>query len=450
MIRTESVSSAALPSLEKGETIYSWASRTYLILGGSVGWFSKTLFGNTRASRSHDVPIGLAHLNSVTNGSLGSPRDLIATNTSLGGFLPYLSPTRREAVTDAIIGGDSALGLLRVGDRASRLSRLPTLRSCRVCVELDRDVVGVGCWRVVHQLPAVWVCPYHRVPLAENQSTAGSWQLPERTDPIRKSSLTLDASVQGLLAATAVSTAAFELREIDLSSIRRAAIERLCQNGLVSNPSRLPIEKMHKSFLASPIGRAVGGYEPLRTVLANEAWLGDLLRNRAAPHPLRWALAWCWIWSDADDVTTAQAFREAAHGRNATALGCAQLELPLDELNRAERMCISRLLEAVHSASSLEQIAVQVGAKVSEVSRWFKRYPEIRNRWWSGVREARLSTKRERVELSIAQDQLSSRRALISSCNSEISWLRRNEPATAERLLARVPPDRSPQRVLFE
>lgn len=446
---THTVPVGMLPILEDGETIYSWASRTHLLLGHSVGWLSNALFGNIRASRAYDLPVGIAHLDRVTGGLLGEPRDLVARRSPVGGFLPYLGESRRQSIIDSIVAGNRPLAALLIGVRASRLSGTFPLRSCSACVRIDRDEVGAGRWRVAHQLPAMWMCLDHGILLTEHRGTAFGWHLPSGDEGVQTSRLNFDAFSGAIHAAAAVSAAGFEVGEIQLHSLRQAAIERLCHIGLVSNPSRLPIKKLHQAFLASPIGQAISEYEHVRALVTSEVWLADLLRGRVSSHPVKWTLLWSWIWADAAARETARSFSEAARGMVTGGISSTQMELPLDGLDRAERICVERIVDAMQLATSHEDIARLTGSSETDVSRWFRRYPALRQRWMSRVRQMRRSSKLSQVEATVEKVQPTSRVELLASCGADIRWLRRHEPAVAEKLLVRIPAERSSQLSLF-
>jgi hypothetical protein len=438
-----------LPTLDPAETLYSWSSRANLLLGCSVGSFSTRYFADVRASRAHDIPIGIARLHHLTGGLLGDQRSLVARHSALAGTLPYLEEPRRSSIVDSVLAGKRSLAALQMGLRASKLPGTFPLRFCSACVKIDQGELGVGCWRVIHQLPAVWVCMDHRVPLLEHRATSRGWQLPTDLDGAEPIDLNFCSSFEAIQATAAISTAAFQAVGVSLDSVRRAAIERLCHIGLVSNPSRLPGKQLHKAFLASAIGRAVSGFEPVQALTASELWLTDVLRGRVSSHPIKWALIWAWIWSDEGVLASSRSFLEAARGEGPVRLPSAQLELPLENSDQAERICVERVIQAMEHSSSHAEIARTTDSSERDVKRWFRRYPALRERWTFRVHQLRRLEKLSRIESTVEAERPASRKALIAACRADISWLRRYDAVAAEKLLTGIPADRSPQLPLW-
>ena len=437
-----------LPSMEVGETIYSWASRSHILLGHSADWFSRHMFGSIRAARTPDAPMNLAHLFEITSGRLGHPREILSKRTSLGGFFPYLNETRRQAVTDALLTGRGARGSLCLGIRASGLPGTFHLRFCSDCIEADITSIGLACWKVIHQLPAVWICPLHQTVLVELQKCTTVWQLP-RLDQ-RVSATPVPDEIEGALKlAATISIAAFELGDINLKSLRQAALERLCSIGLVNNPARLPFQSLHAAFCSSNIGLAIRNYQPLKPLLENRSWFCDLLRDRVAQHPIKWALAWVWMWQDADTVIAEQSFRMAANGDFSIA-NVVQAEMPFDEPNRMHRICVERIIDAMPFVSSMGELAAHIRASSSDVNRWFRSYPVLKTKWSNRVREIRLSNAVHRVELHLLHAKPTSDIELLNACRADLVWLTRHEAQTAYTLRSTVPMDRPRQLVLFK
>lgn len=437
-----------LPSIEGDETVYSWASRTHVLLGRSATLFSKRLFGSVRAARTPDAPMNLAHLFEVTGGQLGLPQDILAKHTSLGGFFPYLTEARRQAVTDALVSGCGAQGSLHLGVRASGLPGTFHLRFCRSCIEHDIASIGLPSWKTAHQLPAVWICPRHLTTLVELQRCSTVWQLPN-VEHMATGRPVPDDNDGVLKLAAKISITAFELGHVNLVSVRQAALEKLCSIGLVTNPARLPVNSLHSAFCASPIGRAIQSYLPLRPLLERETWLADLVRDRVGPHPIKWAVAWAWMWQEASLTAALGAFSIAARGGGTTA-ATVQLEIPFDEADRAHRICVERIVEAMPFVSSMSEIATYVGASNADVSRWFRSYPILRMKWSDQIQKIRRSTAVHRIETYLQQERPTSDKELLNACRAELMWLSRHEETTATRLRSSVPKDRPRQLVLFK
>lgn len=123
---------------------------------GSVGGMARDLFG-------HNVTEIASHL-------LGDPSradELLHQHTLFGVF--------RHALSDAVVGrwgGDLKVGrhhssLQSLGASPSDLAALsaPSLRSCALCISIDRERQGFATWKLTHQVSAIDRCPDHGAPL---------------------------------------------------------------------------------------------------------------------------------------------------------------------------------------------------------------------------------------------------------------------------------------------
>lgn len=71
----------------------------------------------------------------------------------------------------------------RLGLLTSGLGAAHPLKSCPECMQADLEGHGWAYWRRAHQLPGVWVCPSHGIPLQVShlkldQVARFAWTLP--------------------------------------------------------------------------------------------------------------------------------------------------------------------------------------------------------------------------------------------------------------------------------
>ena len=112
------------------------------------------LFGRVRLASI--LGCGLDQVARETEACWGfSPTDIVEKMTCFPYIAALISPIRARQTLDKMIGGNSLNprgGIAPAGD---------TRRFCKVCLDQDRQLNGIGHWRRVHQLPGIVVCPWH-------------------------------------------------------------------------------------------------------------------------------------------------------------------------------------------------------------------------------------------------------------------------------------------------
>lgn len=434
-----------LPSWEPGETLYSWASKTHLLLARSARSSSNALFGSLRACRAHDVPPRLARFVELTNGRLGSAQAILSTRTVLGGHLPFLEEARRSAAIAALVAGDGARANLHLGLRASKMPSTHPLRFCEVCAAEDRATLGYARWRLVHQLPAVWMCDAHSTTLVEFKGVAGAWELPGDRKVLATSRIPVGHE-ETLLRMAAVGVAGHGLGSVSVGGLRRASLQRLCELGLVGNPARLSAATLHDEFCSSPAGTWVAAYEPLRHLREDGEWVSSLLRARSASHPTKWALIWAWLWPDRSAAEVGTSFRQAALDA-ATSKG--QLALWPEHGREDLGASLLRVEEAMTGATTMDEVRGKVGVKHFVLSRWLKEFPHLQEFWDALQVQRRREIAVKRIEEAIVSLNDVNRQRLRELCSAEIRWLERHDREMLDQLLSRILPKRSRQQALF-
>jgi len=153
------------PAIDKwlpGETIYSLGCRQHTVAGNAKA--SDTclqLFGHRLIGTAHDLPGRVGHFVRRTKGQFGNAESCIREHTILPYYLPFRSQ-RESANAVAAMSGES-IGALKaqLGILATRFGAAHPLKACKRCVEQDEALHHVAYWHVEHQLPGVWICPWH-------------------------------------------------------------------------------------------------------------------------------------------------------------------------------------------------------------------------------------------------------------------------------------------------
>lgn len=166
------------------ETLFSWISRHHALWGSSRStWTASVLFDAPRGGSHHDLPNRLAVFVQRTAGVLGPPDHIALTHTLLGFFKPFLRAETTEHVLQRMCGESVAHVKYRMGLLTSRFGASHPLKCCSTCLQLDIESSGWTYWHLSHQLPGVWFCPQHQVPLHRSQFKATGvqrfgWLLP--------------------------------------------------------------------------------------------------------------------------------------------------------------------------------------------------------------------------------------------------------------------------------
>jgi len=128
------------------------------------------LYGTTTVTAVIDLP---AHFDAlIEHLPLCHPYTvdgLIKAHTLYPFYSAFLPFKRANLVIESMRGelGHSVHG--RLGIMASSISTDKTLKFCRECFEVDRTRWGEPYWHRVHQVPGVYICPIHRIPLCRSR-----------------------------------------------------------------------------------------------------------------------------------------------------------------------------------------------------------------------------------------------------------------------------------------
>lgn len=168
-----------------GETLFSLASRHHWVAGNfRAAETCLQLFGHPRSGSSHDLPGRVAQFVSRTEGRFGTADEVIRHHTLLPYYLPFRPLTTAMDAFAAMTGDSVGTLKARLGILATRFGAAHPLKACQRCITADQENHGVGYWHVEHQLPGVWVCPWHGALLLASQVKSTGvdrfgWYLPD-------------------------------------------------------------------------------------------------------------------------------------------------------------------------------------------------------------------------------------------------------------------------------
>jgi hypothetical protein len=157
------------PSLLPDETLHSQLSRFHLLSGNIDARITLDLFFGTHTHLATSLlPSHLDHITRHLPDCLAITKgQLLERSTLLPYYRPFI-PQERLKWCEELSGGANA-GPLKIGMgmAASRVGGGNPFRLCRSCVTEDMQQFGVAYWHRTHQLPGVYTCASHALPLMQ-------------------------------------------------------------------------------------------------------------------------------------------------------------------------------------------------------------------------------------------------------------------------------------------
>lgn len=224
---------------------------------------------------------------------------LLYDHTLLPYYTPFLPSDRVTRAERTMRSGNPSTIHGILGLRSSRIPLSHPYRFCQECVKVDRLAFGCAYWHRSHQLPGVFVCSTHEVPLREHQldprppyeflsleralsvgrgKDTSSSPLPD--------SLLSDSPLWSSIAVHTANLLKDSIAPVGLDSIYRAYHTLLDRRGWKVSPKHIRISDFRTSFQGS-IGRTALNALNCDLPAGRAGWLERLLRKpRTASHPL--------------------------------------------------------------------------------------------------------------------------------------------------------------------
>ena len=304
------------PSFEAEELFYSvlarWVARQRLrgqrphMLG---------IFGRAGGVAVVDLPANLdAFCRALPAGQLLDAAEIIERHTLYPYYAAFLPLERARQVRADLHGEGGPRVHARIGLMAGRLQPPKVLRYCPGCDAQDRVQDKRLCWRRLHQLPGVEVCPIHELFLEDGTGTHRDHRskhgfldptTARACAPVRH--VDQSDSEHALLLRLARSTAYILARgtdpaPLDAEWLRAQYGGILCTRGLATCNGGLRIKEICRRFAAKYPAALLSR---LQCGLAS-GWLERLLRKpRVVQAPLRHLLMWDFLDLEADSFLCA-------------------------------------------------------------------------------------------------------------------------------------------------
>ncbi|MCW5667828.1 MAG: TniQ family protein [Piscinibacter sp.] len=416
------------PALAPGETIYSACARFNRRAGLPNSKISSLrLLGHPKGGSQHELPSGLGHLATVSEGVLTAEERTLRERTVLRSYLPLMSAARRQKVVDACIASGRFATAKAFSGLSCGIAGAHPLRLCSECLLTQQRDHGFGWWLTEHQLPGVWVCAKHRHLLrisSVKRSKRHEWLMAGRC--ATEVATVDDQLFQRLARLASCSVWLAGHTNLLYDGLVAMVRMRLHEAGCVRTElkaSAAEIAAVHASH-ALPLSQS-----PLSQLqaLGEDRWAYELLRDERASHPLKWSV----LLSAAGSVE----HDEMSHQYTAAVRRLAQPELFHTSHQTRRSRAPDRLYRALTGPTSVKDAAQKCGMRLSEVQNWLRRDGGLGEHWRATSTDARRREAQATIEACVAANANLHRSQVINSCLSAVRWLEQNDRQLLNLLL---------------
>lgn len=162
------------PRIFKGETIHSILSK-YHIMMNHIHY--RSTLRNLYSGQSLDF-VGISiDLPSKVSGIHQSTlhfkikeheKKWVYDHTAYAYYTYFTNQEARRKILKGILNSTKSGIILASGKGAFRVKDFSNLRICFECFKQDRENTGVASWYLIHQMPGVFICPFHNQILRES------------------------------------------------------------------------------------------------------------------------------------------------------------------------------------------------------------------------------------------------------------------------------------------
>ena len=349
-------------------------------------------------------------------------------------YLPLMSADRRlEAVELLRSPFHSGSKRARVGLSWNEVTTVHELRLCTECLNNQRARIGFGYWESAKQLPGVWICTTHREILRYVPQ-----QGPKRRDWISASSAitrpifetSFDHAVVKLLTRIeACITWISSQSTLDRDGLTMMTRTRLYEARHFRNETRATFDELdtlqHK-FIAPLLTAKI----PHFVALSDAEWMRQILRDRRAGHPVKWAL----LLALGHDVTPAGLNRD--YQDSIERLPSRQLfdDAREPHLQKAPRSLYVAMTGPVRLSAAVKATQMRPG----EIQRWLRRDLGLEAHWHHSAFEVKCKAAHFTLEGAVRENPEMGRSQIIKRCLAAVRWLEVNDPVSLNHLLPPV------------
>jgi len=300
-----------LPVFLPDETLYSLCARFHSMSGNRLAsTTSRQLFGVRDAAMLHDFPAHLSTFEARTRGLLGNVAYLSHNRTLLKFYAPYQPVKRINAGIEALAGAGIDRLKFRLGLPSSRIGAAHPLKACVKCIREEIDTYGGAYWHMLHQHPAVWICPEHNELLMRSTGKSRTlnklqWVLPHTVGDDEWKYLPSQLNNQSLLLTRLTEFAAGILSsaklELEPHSLRQSYLRGAKAAGWLTRSGNVRFKSVRQEFLRQAAElEAIPEFGFIESVNGSSGgFLAKLLRNpRSHLHPAKHFLLKALLFED--------------------------------------------------------------------------------------------------------------------------------------------------------
>lgn len=425
------------PSPEPGETLYSICARFHRLSGGlDPDATSLLLLGSRRGGARQDHIFGLTRLAAASGGLIAADESVLRERTVLRAYLPFMAADKRQAVIHTICLSQyrKPPSRAQTGLTWNSITLTHELRACPQCLLQQRQHLGFGFWRSAHQLPGVWMCAEHQEILrtVPKRGPRNAGWVTAR-DEILVTALELfdnsDRQILGRIADSVHWLADFA--RVNLDALTLMVRSRLHECGFT--PSAFSLSAKDLASIATECRNRLGRFRAGHfDFVHSPLWLGQVLFDRRASHPVRWAVLLA-ITGHTDRKTLSEQYISSLHR-------LPDLELfPRPQTFRARAP--GYLYDALSGPVTIAEAAIKAGVKRSQVESWLRRDRLLGEHWRRTRAEVKRRAARFVIQGAVAALPQASRSEIIARCLWAVRWLEANCASDLNEVL----PPRKPE-----
>ncbi|MCS0659766.1 TnsD family Tn7-like transposition protein [Massilia terrae] len=460
------------PAAYDDESLYSLMARYHRLSGNPD---DRQSLGDLVATHTHVItshlPSSISMLASSLPPGTKTAEQLIVEHTLFPYFASFLSLQGKAAVMAAMLGDNSGGLKMRIGLVASRIGCHNTYRYCGACLheESEREQAY---WHRAHQLPGVWLCPRHALPLWEVDPSFVALKrhrllLPDSDAVQHNSKLIVIAATQvrDLVALARLNADALRFANLDDAPTPwNRTYRNLSQKiDLIRSNGRIDVQELER-YLASRAALLPHAGE-FRFLHHGDVlqWVLRLMRKPRprATHPFKHMLLLYWLGGCWKDLVTHDFHRSVADtadlplqaphdkadrldtatlrslivdngytlSRCASELGlstttvrveAARLELPVKaKPKKLTRALVDKIEESLRAGDPVASVAVKHNVSIASAYRILRMRAEMASARSSDAKEREKSLRRARF--------LNDSETTATRKCADYSWLRRND-----------------------
>lgn len=316
------------------------------------------------------------------------------------------------------------------------------LKWCQRCAADDMAKYGRSYWHVAWQFPTSWICPIHHVRLSMARGRDRRWLLPHHLSNEGSSlaPVCCDEHAAGTLAAIGVVVQTLE--SVDMECLRKAALNRLRDLGVIHSFTRSSHERISRWFASTAVSTLYRTIPTLQPFCQGE-WIPELLWRKKLSQAFRWVTLWAALaWQSPEQG--ARSFEQASK----VLLLPEGDQLPLFS-HHPKPVTPAHVIDAFANCDSYSEIMTRLRVSRGDVVRWLEQDPLLRLHWRQRLKFGRQQQHVDRIRMKATTSPFITRRDLEADCEADIRWLREHAPSLLQALLKSVPSRASAQRNLF-